>query len=54
MSMQLADAMHWVPIYRGRFHGELPPLQWRICMKFKRADAKIPDDVPISEMYPPG
>ena len=54
MVMRLDDAKHWVPIYRGRFHGDLPPLQWRICTKFKPADARLPSDVPISAMYPAG
>jgi hypothetical protein len=54
MVMQLDDVMHWVPIYRGRFHGEVPPLQYRICTKFKPANAEIPNDVPVSKMYPPG
>jgi hypothetical protein len=54
MVMRLDDAMHWVPIYRGRFHDDMPPLQWRICTKFKPANAEIPNDVPISKMYPPG
>jgi hypothetical protein len=54
MVMRLNDAMHWVPIYQGRFHEDMPPLQWRICTKFKPANAEIPNDVPISKMYPPG
>ncbi len=54
MVMRLDDAMHWVPIYRGRFHGDLPPLEYRICTKFKPANAEIPNDVPISKMYLPG
>ena len=54
MVMQFEDAKHWVPIYRGRFQGELPPLQWRICTKFAPEDAEIPEDVPSSKMYPVG
>jgi hypothetical protein len=54
MVMRFDDAKHWVPVYRDRLQGELPPLQWRICTKFKPANAQIPDDVPQAAMYPPG
>jgi hypothetical protein len=45
---------HWVPAYRARFHGELPPLQLRICTKFKPDDVVLPDDVPNYRGYSPG
>jgi hypothetical protein len=54
MVMRLGEIMHWVPMYRARFQSETPPLQWRICTKFKPANAEIPKDVPSSPMYPPG
>ncbi len=54
MVMRFDDTKHWVPIYRGRFHDDMSPLQWRICTKFKPANAEIPNDVPISTMYPAG
>ena len=56
MVMRFDDAKHWVPIYRGRFRGnDLPPVQWRICTKFKPANATIPNDnIPSSRMYPVG
>jgi hypothetical protein len=54
MIMHFADAKHWVPVYRGRLQGDPPPLQWRICTKFKPENAEIPKDVPSSPMYPPG
>ena len=44
---------HWVSAYRARFHGELPPLQLRICTKSKPDSVVIPDDVPSSRGYPP-
>ena len=44
---------HWVCVYRARFHGELPPLQLRICTKFKPDGAVLPDDVPSYRGYPP-
>ena len=45
---------HWVSAYRARFHGDLPPLQLRICTKFKPDDVVPPDDVPSHRGYPPG
>jgi len=54
MVMRFDDAKHWVPMYRARFQGDLPPLQWRICTKFKPDNAVIPSDTPSSTMYPAG
>lgn len=54
MVMQFEDAKHWVPVYRERFQGGLPPLQWRICTKFAPENAQIPKDIPSSKMYPVG
>jgi len=54
MVMRFDDAKHWVPVYRERFQGHPPPLQWRICTKFAPKSAEIPKDIPSSAMYPPG
>jgi hypothetical protein len=54
MVMRFDDAKHWVPVYRARFQDDVPPLQWRICTKFKPENAMIPTDVPSSTMYPAG
>ena len=45
---------HWISAYRARFRGELPPLQLRICTKFKRDDVVLPEDVPNYRGYPLG
>ncbi|MDL2400027.1 GFA family protein [Rhizobium mayense] len=45
---------HWVSAYRARFRGELPPLQFRICTKFKPDNTILPDDVPSYRSYAPG
>lgn len=44
----------WVSAYRARFQGDLPPLQMRICTKFKPVGILLPDDVPNYRGYPPG
>ena len=54
MVMRFDDAKHWTPIYRARFEGDVPSVQWRICTKFKPEGAAIPTDAPSSPMYPPG
>jgi hypothetical protein len=45
---------HWVSAYRARFQGELPPVQARICTKFKPDGVALPDDAPSHRGYPPG
>jgi len=44
----------WVSAYTKRFQGDLPPLQMRICTKFKPDDVVLPRDVPSYLGYPPG
>jgi len=44
---------HWVSAYRARFHGDLPPVQARICTKFKPDGIVLSDDVPSYRSYPP-
>src|SRR5271165_6291620 len=46
MFLGFDDARHWVSAYRGRFHGDAPPLQMRICTKFRTADVALPNDLP--------
>ena len=33
MFMNFDDNKHWVPVYRARFQGEVPPLEMRICTR---------------------
>lgn len=54
MAITFDDNRHWVPLYRDRLHGTVPPVQWRICTKFAPADVPMPDTVPASPMYPFG
>ena len=53
MIMKFDDARHWVPIYRGRLVGAAPPLQMRICTKFKPENVTISDDIPSYTTYAP-
>ncbi len=43
---------HWVSVYRARFHGDLPPVEMRICTKFRPGDAELPGDAPNYPGYP--
>jgi hypothetical protein len=46
------DGKHWVDIYRARFQGDIPPLQMRICTKFKPENGDVPNDVPSYPTFP--
>lgn len=52
MAMQFDDSRHWVPMYRARLEGDIPPLQMRIQTKFKPENSGIPGDVPSYSGYP--
>jgi hypothetical protein len=54
MFMNFDRGPHWVSAYRARFAGDLPPLQARICAKFKADGVVLPDDAPSYRGYPPG
>ena len=54
MFMGFDKGPFWVSAYRARFRGDLPPLQARICTKFKPDGVALPDDVPSHRGYPPG
>ena len=45
------DGKHWVDLYRSRCEGEVPPVQMRICTRFKPGHA-FPADVPQYSRYP--
>ena len=54
MFMNFDRGPHWVSAYRARFHGDVPPVQRRICTKYKPDGKALPDDVPSHQRYPPG
>ncbi|MGH7003320.1 MAG: GFA family protein, partial [Alphaproteobacteria bacterium] len=43
---------HWLSLYRGRFQGEGPPVEMRVCTKFKPEGSVIPDDAPRYAKFP--
>ena len=42
---------HWISAYTARFHGDLPPLECRVCTKSKPEGVVLPDDVPNHRTY---
>ena len=52
MVLNFDDSRHWVSMYRARFRGELPPLQMRVCTKFRPASGDLPHDVPSYARFP--
>jgi hypothetical protein len=46
MLMKFDDSKHWIPVYRARFGSNAPPLEMRICTKFKTGSGALPNDVP--------
>lgn len=53
MLMNFDKGPHWVSAYRARFHGDLPPVEMRICTRFRPSDAETAGDVPSYPGYPP-
>jgi hypothetical protein len=53
MLLDLPSPMHWIPVSRGRFQGDVPPLTMRINAQFERGAAVAPSDVPADSSFPP-
>ncbi len=52
MHLGFDDAKHWVDVYRKRVRGEAPPVQARICTRFRPSDAgDLPGDAPAYRAY---
>lgn len=52
MFLNFDDGRHWVSMYRARVQGDIPPLQMRICTKFKPENGDVPSDVPSYSTFP--
>lgn len=51
MMLSFEDSRHWVTMFRKRFSGELPPLEMRICTKFKPENVELPNDLPNYKVF---
>jgi hypothetical protein len=52
MLLNFDDGKHWVDVYRARVRGDIPPLQMRVCAKFKPENINVPSDVRGYAGYP--
>ena len=52
MAITFDDNRHWVPLYRARLDGAVPPVEWRICTKFVPEGTALPSEPPAHAMYP--
>jgi hypothetical protein len=52
MYVSFDDKRPWVSAFRARFGADAPPVQMRICTRFRRADDKAKDDSPEHKGYP--
>lgn len=46
MLLNFDDSKHWVDVYRSRCEGVPPPVQMRVCTRFRRNSGDEPSDVP--------
>jgi hypothetical protein len=52
MFLSFDDAKHWVDVYSSRFKGDIPPVQMRVCAKFRPDTGHVPGDAPLYSGYP--
>ncbi len=52
MLLNFDDSKHWSDIYRSRVAGTIPPLEMRVCTKWKPDNGALPADVPSYAGYP--
>jgi hypothetical protein len=52
MLVTFDDSKHWVDLYRSRCENDVPPVQMRVCTKFKPEGTTIPTDAPAYSRYP--
>ena len=46
MYLGFDDAKHWVDVFRRRVEGTAPPIEMRICTRFRTAGTALPTDAP--------
>ena len=46
MMLNFDDAKHWVDVYRQRFGADAPPVDMRVCTKFRTGPGDLPNDIP--------
>lgn len=51
MYLGFDDSKHWVDVYHFRVQGPVPPLQLRVCTRFKPVPDENPTDIPAYPGY---
>jgi hypothetical protein len=52
MYMAFDDSKPWVSAFRARFVGEIPPVEMRICTKYRRSPERLDDRLPNYPGFP--
>ena len=52
MYVSFDDKRPWVSAFRASFGADAPPVQMRICTRFRRTEDKAKDDLPEHKGYP--
>ena len=53
MYLGFDDAKHWVDVFRSRIDGPAPPIQARVCTRFRPEGTELPGDAPAYRSFPP-
>jgi hypothetical protein len=53
MYLAFDDKRPWVSAFRASFGADAPPVEMRICTRFRRPEEKAKDDLPSHPGYPP-
>jgi hypothetical protein len=53
MYLAFDDKRPWVSAFRAGFGADAPPVEMRICTRFRRSEEKAEDGVPSHPGYPP-
>jgi hypothetical protein len=54
MYLAFDDKRPWVSAFRASFGADAPPVEMRICTRFRQAEEKVEDVLPSYPGYPPG
>lgn len=52
MVLNFDDSKHWIDLFRNRVQGEVPPIQMRICTRYKKVTVGKAAAVPEYPKYP--
>jgi hypothetical protein len=53
MYLAFDDKRPWVSAFRASFGGDAPPVEMRICTRFRRSEERVEDGLPSHPGYPP-